>query len=517
MSEQPLRAAVYLRISLDRENTRLGIDRHLEDAEKRIAERGWQQVDLYEDNDMPGTGRKKRPSFERMLADIAQGKLDVIVAQEWPRLERNRAEGARLMELCQERRVSISLVKGMDIDMATSGGRIVADLMSSLARNEIEAKSERQSSAQVQRAKLGRAPKGMRPLGYAINGDVIDDEAAAVKAIYAAFQKGSSLVGIAKALSGLSGEKIPVSVPSRIRHTRVITIERNAKRIETNLSLPAGQQQLEMRDVPDDAPWPTSTVLGILRNPRYAGYSTYTPKTVDPEHKDLGRRRSWRASTLRDDAGEPIRGMWTPIVDEGTWWAVQDRLDDPARITNRSGTERRHLGSGLYLCGVCDKPVRGHTRAYMCAGHIVRGRGPIDAKVLDEVRDLLGSPDLADLLPNRDEPRLKEIKEAVGRERAKISRAQRDYDAELTEARDLKRIRDAAEGVIQTLDAERLRLTASTATGAALGAEDPVEAFETADLATKRGVIDTLFEVRLFPQPQGRKGFDDATVVISQR
>ena len=35
----------------------------------------------------------------------------------------------------------------------------------------------------------GRAPKGMRPLGYAVDGEVIPHEAEAVKAIYELFTR----------------------------------------------------------------------------------------------------------------------------------------------------------------------------------------------------------------------------------------------------------------------------------------------------------------------------------------
>ena len=45
---------------------------------------------------------------------------------------------------------------------------------------------------------------------------------------------------------------------------------------------------------------------------------------------------------------------------------------------------------------------------------------------------------------------------AISDQRARILRAEADYDAEIIEARDLKRVRDAAEARIQELEAERL-------------------------------------------------------------
>ncbi|MFZ2237334.1 MAG: recombinase family protein, partial [Dokdonella sp.] len=145
MDDQPRRAAIYLRISQDRENTRLGVDRHREDADKLIASRGWTLVGVYEDNDVTGTGRKKRKQFERLLADIERDLVDVVVAQEWPRLERNRSDGVRIIELAQRKGILLTFAKGQDIDCTTTSGRLAADLLSAVARNEIEVKAERQS------------------------------------------------------------------------------------------------------------------------------------------------------------------------------------------------------------------------------------------------------------------------------------------------------------------------------------------------------------------------------------
>ena len=124
MSTEPRRAAIYLRISQDRENTRLGVDRHREDAEALIKARGWAPAGVYEDNDISGVGKQKRPAFERLLTDIERGLIDVVVAQEWPRLERNRSDGVRVIEAAQRHEILLTFAKGSDIDCTTAAGRI---------------------------------------------------------------------------------------------------------------------------------------------------------------------------------------------------------------------------------------------------------------------------------------------------------------------------------------------------------------------------------------------------------
>lgn len=504
MTSEQRRAAIYLRISQDRENTRLGVDRHREDAEALLAARRWSHVGVYEDNDISGQGHKKRPAFERLLEDIESGLIDVVIAQEWPRLERNRADGVRIIETAQRHNVLLTFAKGSDIDCTTAAGRLSADMFSAIARNEIEVKAERQSRAQRQRAEQGRPPKGVRPLGYAIKGDIIEHEAEAVRKIYAAFASGASIRAIAAALSGGEGQDLP-DIPTLPRHNRTLMIERNARRADDGL---------EPQPVPVNDPWMPSTVLGILRNPRYAGYSTYTPKDV---LSNGDRRRSWRAQILRDEHGEPIRGRWDRIVNLDVWEAVQSRLDDPARISNRAGTDRKHLGSGLFRCGVCGQPVKAHGLRYRCEGHIMRSRQQIDDFVVKLVRQLLGVPGLQELMPSADEPRLREIKTEIDERRARVQRAQRDYDSEIIEGFDLKRIRDRENAAIDTLEVDRMRLSLGMSHNSVLESREPVVAFDASDLATRRQTINLLCEVRLFPHPRGVKEFNPGSLGITWR
>ena len=409
-----------------------------------------------------------------------------------------------------------------DADLGTDGGRMYARIKAAVARAEAERKSARQSRAHVQRSQQGRPPKGVRPLGYAVDGRVLKREAKAVQAIYEAFNAGASLRGIARALSGIAEDDAEKAqqvqgVPKLPKHTRTLVIERNKRR---------EAEGLPPKEVPEDTPWAESTVLGILRNPRYAGFSVYTDvkdrnrvrranaeKRAELEaHKGepvltvRGKRREWRDFVVHDDDGQPVMGLWEPLVSVELWESVQTILDSEERVTNRVGTHRRHLGSGLYLCGLCDEPVRGASRGYRCKhGHINRSGPDIDALVRKSVARRLADPDARRTVPATDSPRLAGLLAEIDEQRAKIKRVERDYDDGSLEAGDLDRNRTRAREAIARLEAEVRSLPRGAVNVPVLATEDPVAAFLDGDLNTQRAVIDTLCTVRLFPMPRGSK------------
>ena len=344
----------------------------------------------------------------------------------------------------------------------------------------------------------------MRPLGYTVNGEVIPDEAEAVRAIYRLFTRADHPESLRSLARGLSGtEPIPGLTP-RPKHSHVVSVERAQRRIA---------EGKKPRAVQPDGDWSSSTVLGILRNPRYAQMSTYTPKQAQA---DGGRRRSWRAQILRDDVGEPIRGQWDAIIDDETWWRAQSILDDAERVTNTSGsTKRKHLGSGLYRCGVCDAKVTGASRGYRCAGHVMRSGAAVDEYVTLVIGKRLSRKDAKKrVLAPEGGPQTKGIDAAISEQRARILRAQSDYDAEIIEGRDLKRVRGAAEARIQELEAQKLLQGRGSTLAPILGVADPAKAFTEASLDVRRQVVDALATITLLPQPRGRKGFNPDSVVV---
>ncbi len=115
--------------------------------------------------------------------------------------------------------------------------------------------------------------------------------------------------------------------------------------------------------------WNPSSVRSILLNPRYAGRAVYCGQT------------------------NGHTGRWTPIVDESTFEIVRETLGDKRR-RSQVGTDRKYLGSSLYLCGICDRPVRSHSGGrYRCpaGGHVIRVTAGVDDYVLRHIRARLAA------------------------------------------------------------------------------------------------------------------------------
>jgi DNA invertase Pin-like site-specific DNA recombinase len=96
------------------------------------------------------------------------------------------------------------------------------------------------------------------------------------------------------------------------------------------------------------------------------------------------------------------------VVDRATWEDVQVILSDPSRKTS-PGPQRKHLASGLVLCGVCKRPLVSMTE-YTCpdpARHVYIRRNELDTHLTSRVWSaLLGLVDEPDAGADSSEARL---------------------------------------------------------------------------------------------------------------
>ncbi len=201
------RVAIYLRISSDQTGERLGVTRQREDCLDLVQRRGWTDPKVYEDNDTSAAGKVVRKDFERLLEDIQAGRVQVLVAWAYDRLTRNRLDELRLIEACQEAKVLVTLVRGSDMDMSSPAGRLVADVLASVARNEIEQKAERGQRARAQRRASGRKAHGSVGWGYTKGMVIVESEAEVIREAARRVLAGESLMAIARDLTarGITG------------------------------------------------------------------------------------------------------------------------------------------------------------------------------------------------------------------------------------------------------------------------------------------------------------------------
>ena len=123
-SSTPVRAVIYLRISLAREMDGLAIDRQREDCENLAKYRRWEIVETYGDQSIAASDRtKKRPAYERMVQDYEAGLLDAIVCYDLDRLTRQPRELEDWIDRAEQHGLLLVTANG-DADLSTDGGRM---------------------------------------------------------------------------------------------------------------------------------------------------------------------------------------------------------------------------------------------------------------------------------------------------------------------------------------------------------------------------------------------------------
>ena len=179
-----LRCAVYTRKStdegLDKEfNT---LDAQREACEAYIASQraeGWTLVrDRYDDGGFSG-GTLERPALKRLLADIEQGLVDVIVVYKIDRLSRSLMDFARLVETMEAHGVTFVSVT-QSFNTTTSMGRLTLNILLSFAQFEREVIGERIRDKVAASKARGMWMGGKVPLGYEVaNRKLVINEAEA--------------------------------------------------------------------------------------------------------------------------------------------------------------------------------------------------------------------------------------------------------------------------------------------------------------------------------------------------
>lgn len=181
--------AIYTRVSTKSQDTRA----QAADL-KAWQERQDQTVRWYKDK-ATGTNME-RPGFQRLMDDIARGEVDTLVVWRLDRLGRTAAGLTKLFDELMAAKINlISLRDGLDL--STPAGRLMANVIASVAQYETEVRRERQlagiAAAKAEGKTWGGSEKGRRL-------SVTSDQVRSVKRLK---EEGSPIASIARSV-GLS-------------------------------------------------------------------------------------------------------------------------------------------------------------------------------------------------------------------------------------------------------------------------------------------------------------------------
>lgn len=306
MSEpHAVRCAIYTRKSseegLEQKFNSLQAQREAGEAYIRSQQQsGWVALERQYDDGGCSGANLERPALQRLLDDVAAGRVDAVVVYKVDRLSRSLFDFARLMGVFEQRGVSFVSVT-QDFNTSTSMGRLMLNVLLSFAQFERELISERTRDKLGAARRKGKWIGGIPILGYDIapgGGRLIVNEVEAkqVGQIFAIAAAGESLDAI--------GEEI-------------------ARRgIKT--------KQWTSRDgrVHEGKRFGKSTLRALLSNVQYLG---------SIRHK-----------------GRIYAGEQEAIVDRKVWQKVNRRLEERGGSqAGRQHQRRRTALGGLLDCGHC--------------------------------------------------------------------------------------------------------------------------------------------------------------------
>ncbi len=132
---------------------------------KSQAGEGWRLINTaYNDGGLSG-GTMERPALQRLLADIRDKLIDVVVVYKVDRLTRSLADFAKMVEVFDARGVSFVAVT-QQFNTTTSMGRLTLNVLLSFAQFEREVTGERIRDKIAASKKKGLWMGGTVPLGY---------------------------------------------------------------------------------------------------------------------------------------------------------------------------------------------------------------------------------------------------------------------------------------------------------------------------------------------------------------
>jgi len=303
-----MRIGIWIRVSTEEQAQGESPKNHECRARMYAELKGWNVVELYDLSGVSGKSVLDHPEANRMLADVASGRIKALIFSKLARLARNVRELLDIADHFQKHNANLVSLEE-SIDTSTPAGRLLFTVIGALAQWEREEISARVAASVPVRAQQGKPTGGKGPFGYMWKEKKLvinPDEAPVVQELFKVFLETKKLLTTARIMN------------ERGYRTR------------------------------NGARWGKTTVKRILTDPTYKGIKRANYS------KSKGNKKSW---VLKPES-EWVYFQVEPIIPEEIWNEVnsiikQNALPYPA-VPPQTG---KYAFSGLVICGQCNSKM----------------------------------------------------------------------------------------------------------------------------------------------------------------
>jgi DNA invertase Pin-like site-specific DNA recombinase len=449
-------------------------------AFKRVPVRDKRTGEVVRDPDTGAVVRRvHRPGFRSVLADLAAGRADAVLAEDLDPTMRDPRDGEDFIEGIAECNGDARSLSGSlsFTDGGTDAEVFAARILVALAYKASADAARRVAARRQELAEQGwSSGPGKRMFGYRPDPDAPKYQ----KTLLVVKEEAKVIQDAAEAI------------------------------LEHDTSLASIARDLRDRGVPTatGGPWSAVTLKAVLTKPAVAGIAVHTAKVKDEQ--------TGKVTIVRTE----YPAKWKPILERDVWERLCDKLNDPSRLSTTANAPR-WLGSGIFKCW-CGGDVwvtggKAHGPGYECkqAKHMRRAAHMTDAMVETEVLDWI-KRDAGGLLRPRPRPGV-DVKglRAEARKLEKRKRAQVRMHADgLIDDADLA---EGARAIRKRLDAIKTKLAESDDVDPLeefRGDANPFAVWDALPLERRRQVVRLLVRVTLLPARRTGRGFDRDSVRI---
>jgi site-specific DNA recombinase len=385
MGENEMEAAIYARVSTERQGREQTVDSQLDALRRWATAHGHELQDdhVYVDEGYSGA-RLDRPALDRLRDAAREGEFDVLGVYSPDRLARRYAYQVLLLEELRKAACDVEFIERPISD--DPHDQLLLQIQGAIAEYERAVLAERFRRGKLQKARAGQWVGGLAPYGYRYvprrdgvpgHPEIDEAEAAIVRMLY----------------GWLIDERM--------------TVRQIIKRLAAGPWRPRNGKRL----------WSNSVVHRVLSDPLYAGtaYANRYAHVVPRKPRSAGPRAG--LPTCRKPRP---REEWIPIpvpaiIDAVTYQDASEQRARDSALSFRNNTRNDYLlrclltcrTCGFAMCGVTSSRAGGRRRHryYICHGKdtLARDRAcpcpqprtrveELDAAVWDHVKRLLDDP-----------------------------------------------------------------------------------------------------------------------------